>query len=170
MTSRLLAVAIFAVMIAEVVWSADVKPFRVKPTVVVFKFLEAVEVGAKDYLTYIDVDLFFESNKDRFRGCTSKQVGKYMEELIALPTRHNPPLQGRFTERNEYRVVEEIVNYETASVLLVKRTAGEKILEVKFGLVAKADQWIIANMNGYFDKYIAEACAKAMSDAKAGRR
>jgi len=156
----LLAIAAITVLYMETASGVDVKPFRTKPTTVVFKFLEAVEVGTKDYMTYIDLDLFFESNKKVFKGCTSAEVKKYFDELVMLPVRHDPPLSSKFVERNEYRVSEEITAYETAKVSFSKLTAGKSVLKVRFDLAARGDQWVIVNMSGYFDKYILKACSK----------
>jgi len=159
---------IASLALAAEAMTRDVKPFRAKPSTVVLNFLEAVDVGSKEYLSYIDLDLFVQSNQNRFKGCEGTQVKQFVNELVMLPVRHNPPLSGKFTERNTYQLTEEITDYQSAKVSLVKTAQDKKELDVRFHLVAKADKWIIANMEGYFDKHIAEACAKARSQKNKG--
>jgi hypothetical protein len=166
MTSKFIVAIIIAtsLIMANLAAGNDVKLFKVKPAGTVYNFLEAVEVGTKDYAAYIDVDLFFESNRDHLKSCSVTQVKKYMDEIVMLPFRHNPPLTGKFVERNEYQIVEEITDYQTAKVTFVKITGGKEVQKTKFNLVARADRWIIANMSGYFEKYIFQACSPKPKD------
>lgn len=165
MTSRLIAATVFvaSLMVPSSATGDDVKLFRVKPAGAVYGFLESIEIGDKSYVGYIDFDLFFESNKKSLTKCDVAQIKKYMDEFVMLPLRHDPALTGKFVERNEYQITEEIIDYRAADVTFVKVSGGKKTQEIRFKLVARLDQWVITNMSGYFEKYIFQACSGSTS-------